>query len=291
MTISQILYIMGTGRTGTTILEVLLKNSEGVFGTGELTHIFRDGYLADRTCSCGVPASGCEVWRTVRNLASWSDEDVRGAERVLRRVESHARFPLVAGGLSRSPTNSEYNRINLELYEAVGKATGANVIVDSSKYAGRALALARAIPSLRVICITRSPAGLIATYRKPNRGEQRPQSAAFVFVYYAYVLACMRVVRTLLGSRCLTIRYEDLREDPRAVLERIAHWSGIDFSASLARLDGEEPLDVGHIVTGNRLRRQGRVHYRTGRETKTVSGIGSRTAAWLLRAYRTALGF
>src|SRR5687767_4385545 len=49
----EILYVMGTGRSGTTILEVLLTNEEGITSTGEVKHIFRDAFVRDLQCACG----------------------------------------------------------------------------------------------------------------------------------------------------------------------------------------------------------------------------------------------
>ena len=38
----NLLYIMGTGRSATTILEIILTNNPKITGVGEVTHIFRD---------------------------------------------------------------------------------------------------------------------------------------------------------------------------------------------------------------------------------------------------------
>ena len=43
--IPDILYIMGPGRSGTTVLHILLANNPGFFGMGEITHVFRDAFL------------------------------------------------------------------------------------------------------------------------------------------------------------------------------------------------------------------------------------------------------
>jgi len=71
VSLPDIIYIMGTGRSGTTILEVLLTNNARIVGAGELKHIFRDGFLANRQCSCGHATLDCAMWSAVLRAAQW----------------------------------------------------------------------------------------------------------------------------------------------------------------------------------------------------------------------------
>lgn len=64
-----------------------------------------------------------------------------------------------------------------------------------------------------------------------------------------------------LGRRCLTIRFEDLSRDPVAVLTRIEDWSDISLARTRQTHTAAEVFRVGHIVTGNRLRKHGAVKF------------------------------
>ena len=67
--------------------------------------------------------------------------------------------------------------------------TGAPVILDSSEYAGRALALSKIVQAdVMVICLTRSPAGLMASFQKLNKDEQRPKGPFAAMLYYLVTL-------------------------------------------------------------------------------------------------------
>jgi hypothetical protein len=287
----DILYIMGTGRSGTTILEILLANSAGISGVGELKHIFRDGFLRNFPCGCGRPGRQCELWSSVLRSTRWGEAEWKAMAQATTELESHGRFPLLWAGFD-GKSMPLYQQASETLFDAVSAATQSRVIVDSSKYAGRALALARLFPDrARVLCITRSAAGIIAAFAKRNDEEQRPKGTLAAAAYYLYVLLCLRLVRARLADRCLAVRFEDLNRDPQGVLGKIETWSGYSLAASRAKLAAGDLFDVGHIVTGNRLRKKGRVRFAPQLESSTTLGIGARLIAGMLEAYRRVLGF
>ena len=86
-TLPQIVYIMGTGRSGTTILEVLLANNPGFTGVGEVHRVVRHGFLEDRVCSCGKSARQCEVWAQVLRDSGWSDADLPELAEIRKRLK------------------------------------------------------------------------------------------------------------------------------------------------------------------------------------------------------------
>lgn len=292
----DILYIMGTGRSGTTILEILLANNPGITGVGELKHIFRDGFLRDLPCACGRPGRQCELWSAVLQATGWDRKDWREIGQAIEKLESHERFPFVwAGfGLGTAAAMPLYRQASEALFNAIGAVQHSQVIVDSSKYAGRALLLARLFPDrVKVLCITRCAAGMLQAFAKQHDDEQRPKNSLAAAGYYLYVLLCMRSVQARLKERCFVIRFEDLNRDPAATLDAIEAWSGYSLAAARARVAAGDWFDVGHIVTGNRLRRQGRVRFDPG--PAKISPRARATWTWLLarmlEVYRRFLGF
>ena len=290
----DILYIMGTGRSGTTILEVLLANNRGFTGAGEIRHIFRDGFLRDALCACGASGRRCALWSAVLETTGWKHDDWVAGAQTLDAFESHARFPLVWAGVMQGAGVSRYRQISEAIFKTVAVVQKSNVVVDSSKYPGRALMLARLFPErVKVLCMTRSGAGILQAFEKRNEGEQRSKSPFAAAIYYLYVLCCMRLVRFRLRERCLTIRFEDLRRDPDATLHAIEHWSGYSLADARARLAAGDLFAVGHIVTGNRLRKQGRVRFASTPEEirSSRARFAVRLLAPLLDSYRKLLGF
>jgi len=289
----EILYIMGTGRTGTTILEILLASNPGITGVGELKHIFRDGFLDNRLCACGKGTRDCDFWSRVLESTKWNLDNCADNRLVVETLESHGKFPLLWIGLASKRIVSRYKQIAEILFKAIGGFSGGSVIVDSSKYASRAMLLAELFPDkVRVLCITRSAAGILRAFQKKNEEEQRPKGLLAVVAYYVYVLMCMRLVRARLKERCLSIRFEDLNRDPQTVLQNIEKWSGIPLALARTMIASAGWMEVGHIVTGNRLRKEGKVQFRPAITAAPVRGnVGERLITNVLESYRKILGF
>lgn len=291
-TMPHILYIMGTGRSGTTILEIILGNNPGLTGVGEFKHVFRHAFLENRSCSCGQAALECERWSGVINETGWSRSDFIEMGCVVNRLERHARFPLMWAGLVGDRDLTVYRYANETLFKSIAARSQSDVIIDSSKYESRALALARLFPGrVKVLCLTRSAAGLITAFQKKNDMEQvYPKSLLWIAGYYGYVLLCMWFVKVRLKGMCLSVRFEDLRQNPRAVLDSIEAWSGYSLTVARRKLAERDWFDVGHIVSGNRIRTKGKVRFESAGAEPEVQGV-PRGLAKVLEAYRRCLGF
>lgn len=290
-----ILYIMGAGRSGTTILEVVLTGNTGVAGVGEVTHLFKDGYINNDVCACGVRTSECTVWRRVRDRCAWTDRDVVEIARLFRKMDWHSGFWSAWRGSQDAPAFLRYEAVNRSLFSSVAEIHKPSVIVDSSKYGARALNLLRVFgPRLRVLCITRSPEGLLTSFRKSgsdHSDEQKPKSHVALIAYYFFVLISMRLVQRRLGSQGYAIRYEDMVSKPDDVLIGIQNWLGVDLTESRNRIAGKLPFTGGHIVTGNRLRKSPAIVFRTQQKDPEVVGWMSRTTVLVMRGMARLIAF
>ena len=62
---TTVLYIAGTGRSGSTVLAAILGEVEGVFAAGEVRYLWQRGLVEGRLCGCGVPVAECPLWSAV----------------------------------------------------------------------------------------------------------------------------------------------------------------------------------------------------------------------------------
>jgi len=282
----DIVYVMGTGRSGTTILDVLLSNNAGHVGCGEITHLFGSSVIED-DCACGISVANCSVWASV--LREFSSSEREKVDTLLRAVEAHSAFFLVIMGLFPSVKLTEYNRVNEKVYGTLFHQ-GFKVVVDSSKYAARALLLAvRYKKRVKVICLTRSPEGLLNAFAKRDT-EQPPKSVLGTMLYYVYTMICFAIVRWKLQGQVVMIRYEDMIADPVSTLNKVEDKLGLNLESSLQCLMDGQPLDTGHIAVGNRLRRQDKVYFRQGCKHEQVKGLAV-PASIFMRGIGKILGF
>jgi hypothetical protein len=50
----NVLFVVGSGRCGSTLLDILLGQIDGFFSTGELHSLWWAGILEGRRCGCGL---------------------------------------------------------------------------------------------------------------------------------------------------------------------------------------------------------------------------------------------
>src|ERR1700730_15993454 len=125
----RVIYVMGAGRSGSTILGVALGNCEGVFYAGEL-----DKWLIRR----GEPALGggerAQFWERVRARVNASDLFGYGA----RALERSSALFSVSKARRRRRVRRRYREVARELYRAIATEARADYVVDSSHYPLRA---------------------------------------------------------------------------------------------------------------------------------------------------------
>jgi hypothetical protein len=259
----KVLYIAGSGRSGSTVLDRILGQLDGFFSAGELANVWERGMVAGRKCGCGVRFDSCPTWTAVLEDAFGGAEGVDARRMVTlgRQRTRPARVPSVVAGRSRDPDAQtvEYRRALERLYLAVQRQTGCRVIVDSSKSPLYAEVLAT-IPAidLYLVHLVRDPRATAYSFLRrkqlPDFDEERlmqrqpPLTSARRWGLWQSVTELLWRGRP---GRYLRVRYEDFVSTPREVVGRLAELVG----EAPARLPfpSETSVRLGptHSVSGN----------------------------------------
>src|ERR1700722_7728096 len=95
-----VVYLAGTGRSGSTVLANILGEVDGVFAAGELRYLWQRGLKEGRLCGCGLPVRESPVWSRVLAMAGGLDDPERVAAimPVLRRTRRMRTLPAVVAG-------------------------------------------------------------------------------------------------------------------------------------------------------------------------------------------------
>jgi Sulfotransferase family len=312
---TTVLYIAGTGRSGSTVLANLLGEVDGFFAAGEVRFLWQRGLVENRLCGCGDPVSECAVWREVFEVAALRGAPVDAAAMV-RRLRDTSRMrhlpAMVAGRLiprldpARAEAAAPERAALAALYPAIAAVTSSRVVVDSSKLPAYAALLA-ATPGidLRVVHLVRDPRGAAHSWssHKPlTDGAARTHMeeigpAKSSALWDVWNLAGEALLDHGPG-RYLRLRYEDFIAEPEAALSRILVMVGAADSAMPTVAGGTVHLHPNHSVAGNPDRlRSGIVRLRPdtrwltempARDRRLVSAA---TAPLLLRyGYRLRVG-
>jgi hypothetical protein len=266
---TKVLYIGGMGRSGSTVLALLLAQAPGFVTVGELRHLWERGPVDDVLCSCREPFSRCAFWRAVGDQAfgGWGAVDVERARGLAREVDRHRFLPfLMRGGLWHEfdVRLAAYADLLSRVYAAIGSVTGCRVIVDSSKDPPYAFVL-RAVPGVdvRLVHLVRDSRGVCFSWTKR---VVRPEVVDHI-AYMAQVSPGRMALRWIdynvlfqfLGTRGiprLFVRYESLVADPENSLRQIiAHTD--EHASGVTAATCAEPSDAGsgvHTISGNPLR-------------------------------------
>lgn len=260
----RVVYIVGSVRSGSTLLDVLLGSHPNIHSTGELARISKYFEPPGYRCSCGRGASECPFWSQVL-LDFQRAVPLQDLNRGWRRYEGFRAFPRTWWGAKTGARGLREHVDRLgAMVRAIERATGKGMVIDSSKDPVRGFLyslLPREEFEVRYIHLIRDGRGFMWSVtarpdgaglgRKPKRG--RPPSVR------ALEWATTNLLTSFLFSRgglpYLRLRYEDFVAQPSRELERIGSFLGTDLAKIAEDLRQGHAVPIpGHVVGGNRLR-------------------------------------
>jgi Sulfotransferase family len=240
---TKVIYVMGAGRSGSTILGVALGNCESIFDAGELEAWLRRS---------GIPNFGgdkrVEFWSEVR--AGVEGKDLFGDRGWLCLEHSTAIFR-VDRWAARRQLRSRYRQIAEELYHSVANVSKATYIVDTSHYPLRVRELqALNDIDLYLIYCVRNPQNVVSSFNRRDVNQQSKSPVATnVYLWVTHLLSVFVFLRHR-SDRRLFLRYEDFVANPESVMRDILNHIGI---ANM--VPDMTSLNTGIPFQGNRLLR------------------------------------
>ena len=265
----KVLYIAGSGRSGSTLLQNMLGEIEGFQPLGEVHSIGRR-YLEKHRCGCGEPLDLCDHWKVIldRAFGGFDRTAARQLHRGLRRIRTrHLPVLLTSPGRQRMLERTAESRSAIgSLYGAVQQQLGCRVLIDSSKSPmfGFLLTAMESIDAYFVHLI-RDPRGVAFSGQKSTRlhgsrdnvRQSRSHPAKTSIMWDSWNFAA----RYLLGkdaNRYICLRYEDLVKSPREPLQRTLSLLGEPKDSPPFVSERAVRLGPSHTIGGNPAR------YRTG---------------------------
>jgi hypothetical protein len=296
----KVVYIAGYGRSGSTILDIMLGDQPNIVSLGEVVYLYEDVINGLRTCSCGCEYETCELWGEVIN----SVELDRHRE-IVRKVESRKNLPSLLANTLAEDTKVSYRKHSRSLFRKIADTSGSNVIVDSSKSArdaaGRFWALSN-IAGLDVFVLhlvrdARSTVrSVVSKGRNPvleGHGEEKQfpgLRTAFGWMLSNTTALCMG--KMMPSNRYLRVRYENLRENYESEISRISEFIGENIDNVVEQISNGKSFRVHHNTGGNRVRLNREVQFRTSSSQSSRDELPARyeiavtlVGGWLLRYF------
>jgi len=235
--------ISGSGRTGSTLLSLLLTQAPGTFNLGQSRSLW-SAWAEDAPCTCGHGLRSCPVLgRLVPDILAALGTDAEALNRASLRFIADAERVADWSDAGARQGLAVRHRLFIAAIEALlaGLAgMGWRSFVDSSKVPEMALAFDLAAGGgLRLVNLMRDPRAVaVSWYRRkgslPNVIRTSRKWATRQRRLERYAAA--------LGERAAVLRYEELAAAPRQSLGRLAVALGLDDPAGT--FTGPETVDL-----------------------------------------------
>jgi hypothetical protein len=262
-----VLYIMGSGRSGTTLLGSILGEYPDTFAAGEVSYLWERGILSPRGCGCGSTPMECAVWgEVISRLAGNRDPRDLATEQLAHRRSIRLRHTrqLLRGPTLTPPANGRangtqgavdaYATVLRDVYRVIADVTGSRLIVDTSKHPADAAIVARMTGvDHSIIHVVRDSRAVTHSWRRRKEGIARRKTVLAALDWQATNLAADDVRRHH-GATSMLIRYEDLMEAPRQHVEAITGFAGISMTPTPFVDDDTVALRPNHTISGNPAR-------------------------------------
>jgi hypothetical protein len=260
----KVLFIAGSGRSGTTLLQHVLGQLDGFFAAGEVRYLWDRGLVKNRMCGCGLPLRDCRTWQDILDRAFGGISPERAAE-IAHQIETFRIAQLPRMRISRLRTRElvrlrELRQHLHRLYQAIAEVTECRVIVDSSKNPSFGYLLAHAdLPELDVLHVVRdAPA---TAYSWSQRKETEPghllrrRPPATAAVEWDAHNAATELFLTRVADRHRRLRYEDFVAEPRDTVLHILRWlDEPELALPFPSADVVELSRETHAIFGNSVR-------------------------------------
>lgn len=247
MAINQIrlIYILGGGHSGSTVLSMILGTAPPIFNAGEIKFY---GHHQDsesprwqevgNICMCGQAAARCPFWREVIRLGPELESYyAQGAAGYLNLI-------LQIAGLKSSPEYDDARILRNILVCAQQIEPEVTTILDMSKSLPRLHQLLQeGSLETATLFLIREPYGYVNSYRKRHgKGLLR-----WILQWVLVNLSC-KAYLNLRGVRHQVVSYENLVTAPHKALTRIEEFLDIQLPENYLEVSNQQE---SHVRAGN----------------------------------------
>lgn len=266
----KLVYIIGAGRSGTTLLDIILGNAPIIFSAGELNRFTKRNGIPHEA----IGENSSNFWQQVTdNLAREGFHNPAAYHEISIKHEYHSSFKQIFLPDKRKfqlYANYQKSLINA-IFKLIDEKFAKHVIIDSSKYPLRGYFLSKIFQEqICYIYLKRDPLTVVDSFQKKDV-EQPSKSRLMANLYLLGVnsLAQLIIKKLRQSNKVTIINYEDLLRNPGMELSKIEADLNIDLSVPKQIIDSDSPLKVGYLFDGNRLRLEQEVTFRKGATVKS----------------------
>jgi hypothetical protein len=248
--LKQVIYIAGYGRSGSTLLELIL-HANGAESIGEFTWL-SSNIDKSKNCTCGKDFYHCDFWGKILDNDTL---DIGDYLKVQKKIDTP---------FGRFYRNEKINRIEKQIYHLIFQQAGSDHVSESSKTGyfsmRRPFNLIRnADLEVKMIHIYRNPkdvmmSNLSGSNRKLEIGLKAKKKFSVIRTCVQWNIANIMALsfRKRYPDNYFILSYENMMKDRKGSLQRLTGFLDFPVSMDTDILSNSN----NHMVDGNRLRLQ-----------------------------------
>ena len=262
----KIIYIFGAGRSGTTLLDIILGNNEQIFSAGELSRIpKRDGFPPLRK----PDSYAFKFWSNIReNIIQDNDGlDFNELKYLTDKFEYHTSLLK----FKNRELRKIYKKYIISLYSNLSNAIEEEYIVDSSKYGMKAYHISDIMQNMHgCIYVKRHPVSVIKSFQKKDieQPDNLWYKANILLILVGLISWLTKKKLKKRGIKLVDVYYEDLVSKPIETLDKIDSGLELNLSDIKHKIAKDIPLDTGILFDGNRIRLKEKIRIRDNSNVK-----------------------
>ena len=252
---------MGSGRSGSTLLSIILNTVPNVMSIGEINNLPR---LSEKNfnCSCNERVEDCPFWSNVfeRWYKKCGKDEVKRTIARMGSLEDFTSFVVwfktICKATFKSKSLQNHLEVTYDFFNSTNEESGKTVLVDISKNPLRAyvLSLNKNI-DLRIIHLVRDGRGMAWSLNKFVKKDVKQRPVWRSALYWMVVNKMSNFVRKRVLNTLL-VKYEDIVTDPNPTLKKIAQFTDIEVEPMIDSINYDLAQEESHIMAGNALRKQ-----------------------------------
>lgn len=259
-----LVYIMGDGRSGSTILSILLGAQPDIVSVGEL---HRWPQFEGKPKWNNEKQRDHAFWQAVYEVyvAQAGVPDFEQLVALQNMFERYARFPAVLAGALPQADVAAYTAYFTHLLNAIATVSGKRIILDASKHSGRIYGYWRyqtAGTTVKIIHLVRDPRGVMWSHMK-RHGEHKYKPLTVGIGHYMIKNVIGTFVDSITPKQLvMRVRYEDVIQYPQRELGRIGDFLGLSMERVIEHVVQNEPIEVPVLLDGNQIRQKSSIQVR-----------------------------
>ena len=238
----KLVLLIGSGRSGSTLIDMLVNMNPNVVGLGEISNW--DTKVFNEYCACGEIVKTCPFWSNIISKVGWSEKDFREYKEYKNEFDAPKKgYVFKINNNTQRPGFDKFISKSNEIFSAISEVSDNRILFDSSKSPQRAFNLSKSdLLDVKIIHLMRDPRGVVWSYKKSFKKNQKAglqkdiNGTSLLKALYSWLATNSRAFSTVKSAQVptLSVKYEDFCVNPdRKSIECLNSFSGKNPKADM----------------------------------------------------------